>query len=357
MRWDPLTKSLRVLTDWFVPQSATRSAEDLPKIRFFVRAWLVTIGFGSLMTVSYAVEGLYGQVALNGVVTLLGVGVLTLLRLGVTREPLVHVTLSVPQVAVAMGTLAQSPFDLSSVFFLSLFPLLASMMGARWALLYLTEALALGLGAIGLGLNGYTLSVADPHPIMTVVTNFSFVTIMVSIGGIGVYELRRCTMEAVAATSRAKSAFLANMSHEIRTPMNGVLGLTEVMLDRAIARLTSGSGSSSFTAAAKCWCRSSTICWISRASRRARCPSPRSTRRSIDCLFDVYQLFKVAAEEKGLELVLDVDPAVPRAVRVDSLRLRQVLSNLVSNAVKFTDRRIRAPGGDARRDPPALRGA
>jgi len=337
MRWDRLTKSLRVLTDWFIPKSAARSVEGLPKVRFFVRAWLVTIGFGSLTTVSYAFEGLYGQVALNGVVTLLGVGVLALLRLDVARDPLVHVSLSVPQVAVALGSLAQSPFDLSTVFFVSLFPLLASMMGARWALLYLTEALALGLAAIGLGLNGYTLSVADPHPIMTVVTNFSFVTVMVSLGGLSVYELRRRTMEAVTAASRAKSAFLANMSHEIRTPMNGVLGLTEVMLteplpphQRERLQLIHRSGEVLVSLI-------NDLLDLSRFEAGKMPITPVDT--ALDrLLFDVYQLFKVAAEEKGLELVLDVDPAVPRAVRVDPLRLRQVLSNLVSNAVKFTDR-------------------
>ena len=174
------------------------SATALPKLRFFIRAWLVTITFASFMTVSFAAERLWGQVALNAAVAVLGLVVLTLLRRGARREPLGHVSLAVTQVAVAAGTLAQSPFDLSTVFILSLFPLLASMMGGRWVLLYLAEALALGLAAIGLGVAGYTLPDTDPHPVMTMLTNFSFVTVMVSLGGFSVYELRRRAMETVA---------------------------------------------------------------------------------------------------------------------------------------------------------------
>jgi len=334
--WERLTDHFRALTDRFVPQGDS-SATALPKLRFFIRAWLVTITFASFMTVSFAAERLWGQVALNAAVAVLGLVVLTLLRRGARREPLGHVSLAVTQVAVAAGTLAQSPFDLSTVFILSLFPLLASMMGGRWVLLYLAEALALGLAAIGLGVAGYTLPDTDPHPVMTMLTNFSFVTVMVSLGGFSVYELRRRAMETVATASRAKSAFLANMSHEIRTPMNGVLGLTEVMLteplpphQRERLELIRRSGEV-------------LVSLINDLLDLSRIDAGKMPITPVDAelerlLSDVHQLFAAAAEEKHLSLVLDVDPSVPRAVRVDALRLRQVLSNLVSNAVKFTDR-------------------
>ena len=319
-----------------IPGQLLPGAESVARVRFFVRAWLITLVFATAMTVSFTLQGLWGQALLNGSMALLGVVVLSLLRLGLRVDRLVHVSLSVPQIAVALGAVAQTPFDLSTVFFLSLFPLLASMMGTRWALLYLAESLTLGLGAIALGLNGYTLAEVDPHPTATLVTNFTFVTVMVSLGGLGVYELWRRTMEAVKAASRAKSTFLANMSHEIRTPMNGVLGLTEVMLteplpphQRERLQLIHRSGELLVSLI-------NDLLDLSRieAGKMPITPSETELER---LLSDVQQLFKASAAEKNVELRLELAPGLPRAVRVDPLRLRQVLSNLVGNAVKFTD--------------------
>jgi signal transduction histidine kinase/CheY-like chemotaxis protein len=318
-----------------VPSSA--ASEHDAKVRFFHRAWSFTIAFTTPLAVLFTVEGLSGQAVLNAFIAVLGVGLLAALRAGVPVNRLSHLSLAVPQVAVAAGALVQTPFDLSSVFFLSVFPLLASLMGTRWALLYLGESLALGLGTMALGLHGYTLPQVDSHPALTAAMDFCFVTIMVSLGGLGVYELRRRTMEAVAAASRAKSAFLANMSHEIRTPMNGVLGLTEVMLTEPLPphqreRLELIHRSGDLLVALI-----NDLLDLSRieAGKMPIAPVPTELERLAS---DVHQLFKAAANERHLELLLELDPELPAAVLVDPLRLKQILTNLVSNAVKFTDR-------------------
>ena len=319
------------------PDEGNASPQRAVTITYFIRAWLVTILFTSVMAAVYAAEGLWGQVVLNASVGLLGVVVLSRLRAGAPLERLIHLSVALPPLPVALGSLVQTPFDSSSIFILTLFPLLGSLVGTVWTLVYLVESLALGLAALALGRHGYTLPQVDPDPTAAMVTNFSFVLIMVSVGGIVVRELRVRMVNAIEAASRAKSAFLANMSHEIRTPMNGVLGLTELMLTEPLATQQRDRLQLIHRSGEVLVALINDILDLSRIDAGKMPVSPLDTELN-RLLADVHQLFRVAAEQKGLELRLELDPALPQAVRVDPLRLRQVLSNLLSNAVKFTDK-------------------
>src|SRR5262249_26779878 len=143
--------------------------------------------------------------------------------------------------------------------------------------------------------------------------------------------------ESAEAASRAKTEFLANMSHEIRTPMTAVLGYTELLL-KGEAR---GEEKSEWAAAVR---RNGAdllqlidgILDISRveAGELDIHIKPCRLRRLVE---DTAAPIAAAAHDKGLEFNFEVDPATPEAMETDPVRLRQVLNNLLQNALKFTE--------------------
>jgi len=147
-------------------------------------------------------------------------------------------------------------------------------------------------------------------------------------------ELKKARHEA-ESSNRAKSAFLANMSHEIRTPMNGVVGMAELLSDtgltdeqRLYVNTIIGSGEALLTII-------NDVLDYSKieAEKLVLHPEPFDLER---CIHDVMLLMQPTVREKNLELAVDYDLFLPTQFIGDPGRIRQVLTNLVGNAVKFT---------------------
>ena len=325
------------ITNWWMPASVSDPERDA-RLRFGIQAWLVTWPFATVWTVVGVLQGLYWQAALNGLMVLLGPIVLWGVKRTGQLTPWFELTMGCALLLYGPGILTQTPIEETALFFITVIPLVAGFLYGWKSAAVWTGLAAVG-GSVGLvlGRMGYTLPGEDPTPTLTKVLNMVSALIMVAAFAARFYAVRREAFERAEAANRSKSLFLASISHEIRTPMNGVLGMTQLMLqetkdaatrERLDAILRSGNLLVSLI---------DDLLDVTRLEAQRLTLEMNSFDLHVVCS-DVQQLFVAQAHEKHVELTAELAPNTPRWVVGDALRLRQVLFNLVSNGLKFTER-------------------
>ncbi|MGV3623126.1 MAG: ATP-binding protein [Archangium sp.] len=307
--------------------------------RFLVRMWafgiLFALAFGGLALM----QGLYFLAGALAVLVLGGVGNLLLLQSTARVDLVVNTSLAIVTPVLAVAGLLQNPPNPLSPVFLVLVPLLAGFMLSR-RLLWFWLVVASTFGGITewMMANGFHVH-GTPRPNAGVVTALNLVALVVLVVAFvrWVDTMRTDMVQRLEAASRARTLFLANVSHEIRTPMNGVLGLTELVLagnlepeQREKLELAQRSGVAMVALI-------DDLLLLTRAEsgRLVLTPTAVPTRKLMS---DVVDLYRVSAEKAGLTLVSKVEATVPPAVELDGVRYQQVVTNLLSNALKFGER-------------------
>jgi len=154
--------------------------------------------------------------------------------------------------------------------------------------------------------------------------------------GMDVTDLRNAK-EAALDASRVKSNFLGNMSHEIRTPINGVMGMVQLLQQTELTDEQHKLTDFALKSTKRLSRLLSDILDLARVESGNLSLDPQKTN-VIDLLKEVEQLFRPVAQQKNLNIVFNIDQQLPVTILTDSFRLHQVLSNLLGNAIKYSER-------------------
>jgi signal transduction histidine kinase/ActR/RegA family two-component response regulator len=322
--------------DRFVPEGL--SAEELPRARLFVTAWLPVLPFCVVAGGWFVLTSSWGMVVALLLGFTLGLAMLGLLAVTRNLSLAAHGSLAIGALLFAGSGLTQCPPDPTAPTVLVVIPLSAAfVLGRRAGWVWLGLSIVIVTVTLTLVSRGVCLPYRDEQPVVTQVLNFVYAMTVVLVFANSADQMRARVIDAQRATAKARGRFLANISHEIRTPMNGVLGMTEELLamhaltpevqERIAIIQRSGHQMVSLI---------NDLLDLTKieAGKLTLTPCPTDLRQVVG---DVSALFTPLAARKDLTFEAVIDPGVPEWLITDPLRLKQVLTNLVSNAVKFTE--------------------
>jgi signal transduction histidine kinase/CheY-like chemotaxis protein len=340
--------------DWFVPDSLRLEGRAVTSLARTVTAICLSGAFwGGALVVRDVQSGELLPTALASILALGMVSAPFLMRATGSMVSVRLILLGSVYVAVTGSALRYGGW-LSPVFIvLAFLPAVAvAMRGPRLAVFLLTASTAIAswtFAADHFGWKDFGTPRAETHFFLAALVWYVLAAFWYTViraferhNRLALEELERSNAELVTArdkadaASHAKSAFLANMSHEIRTPLNGVLGLTELLEQ---TRLDAGQQQLAKSIRLSAGSLLDVINQVLDYSKVATAEielelAPFELERPFE---EVLHCLAVTAEQKRLELTAFLDPALPAMVRGDAFRLRQVLMNLVGNAIKFTE--------------------
>ncbi|MFZ5442747.1 MAG: ATP-binding protein [Myxococcota bacterium] len=339
---------LAELIEWFIPPGIRNDEVRAGRARFFVQACLLSIFVAGGASLTYFVgEWIPGGISL-GILALVLPFVPLLMRVTGSLRLAANTGLAATLLSYTVPTLFEHHLDAPLLALFGLFPYIAVLvLDTRGAVTWLLLTLAT-LGLISLSHHfDWVPAIAIGRPDFVAPSRSVMLIIITFLFGLRFAVDRQQAVEALHRGARAKSVFLANVSHELRTPMNAVLGLTDLMLSEELPaaqrerlELVQRSGKSlvelldGLLDLAKIDANKLTI-----------------TRDDFDLhalVRDLGSLFLPVARKHGLHFRVEGVGEGARMVRGDALRVRQVVGNLVSNAVKFTEKggvtlRLREP--------------
>jgi signal transduction histidine kinase/ActR/RegA family two-component response regulator len=261
---------------------------------------------------------------------------LALLRFRPTPQPAGHLLLAVCSAIVSLAVAGEDGFQPGTVAWFGVLCATGVLsLGLRAGLMWLAIDTVVVVVLEGLKAHGDIAPWLHPSPLLSVLRGLGLVAAFVMLAGL-FERIRRDAVAEAQRLAQTKSNFLANVSHELRTPMNGVLGLTDLLLQSELSseqrehlELLQRSGRSLVVLLNDLLDMSKV-----EAGKMELDPIDFDLRRQLE---DLRALHQPVAHARGLTLALEFSD-LPPAVRGDGLRLRQVLNNLINNAIKFTPR-------------------